>query len=311
MRILFTGASSFTGYWLASALSQAGHQVVAPLRSRIDTYSPQRADRVRRLSGMVELVEEAPFGSDAFLQLLAGAKFDLLCHHAAQVGDYRDPNYDVVAATAANTHRLQEVLQHAGGMAALVLTGTFFEQDEGAGSSPHRAFSPYGLSKGLTAQIFRYYCERRELPLAKFVIPHPFGPFEEPRFTAYVANCALAGKVIEVRTPAYVRDNIHVDLLAACYVRFVAAASQAGKPISLNPSGYVETQGAFTDRMAREFGKRLGRICEVRHLVQTDFPEPRVRINRDHAASMVPEWSEQAAWDGVLAYFKEASTRAS
>jgi len=47
------------------------------------------------------------------------------------------------------------------------------------------AFSPYGLSKGLTAQAFRYWCGALDVPLGKFVLPNPFGPFEEPRFCHY------------------------------------------------------------------------------------------------------------------------------
>ena len=65
------------------------------------------------------------------------------------------------------------------------MTGSVFEQDEGVGNAPMAAFSPYGLSKGLTAQAFRYGCGTLDVPLGKFVIPNPFGPFEEPRFCHY------------------------------------------------------------------------------------------------------------------------------
>ena len=58
------------------------------------------------------------------------------------------------------------------------------------------------------------------MPLGKFVIPNPLGPFEEPRFCAYLIRQWQAGEAAEVRTPAYVRDNIHVDLLAAAYAAF-------------------------------------------------------------------------------------------
>jgi hypothetical protein len=46
------------------------------------------------------------------------------------------------------------------------------------------------------------------------VIANPFGPLEEPRFCAYLVKTWAAGQVPEVRTPLYVRDNIHVSLLA-------------------------------------------------------------------------------------------------
>ena len=52
--------------------------------------------------------------------------------------------------------------------------------------------------------------------LAKFVIANPFGPLEEPRFTAYLAREWLGGRSAVVRTPEYLRDNIGGGLCAFC-----------------------------------------------------------------------------------------------
>ncbi len=48
-----------------------------------------------------------------------------------------------------------------GALKGAVLTGSAFEQDEGACEAPLVAFSPYGPSKGLTAAIVSHRC--REL----------------------------------------------------------------------------------------------------------------------------------------------------
>ena len=47
-----------------------------------------------------------------------------------------------------------------------------------------RAFNAYGLSKGLTAAAAESYADRERFTFEKFVIPNPFGPYEEPRFTS-------------------------------------------------------------------------------------------------------------------------------
>ena len=104
----------------------------------------------------------------------------------------------------------------------MLLSGSVFEGGEGAGSQGLPDFSPYGLSKSLTAQMFRYYCGTSGLSLGKFVIPNPFGPYEEPRYTAYLMKNWLAGGTPSCSSPAYVRDNIHVSLLAKAYARFAA-----------------------------------------------------------------------------------------
>lgn len=302
MKILLTGASSFTGYHFARALAAAGHEVVAPLRGqRADYTTGARAGRVARLGEVAEIVEGCVFGSDRFLDLARSGGWGALCHHAAQVGDYRSPDYDLLDAVAQNTHRLREVLQALGPATGVIATGSVFEAGEGAGNAPLVAFSPYGLSKGLSWEILRHWCQALGHPYGKFVIPNPFGPHEEPRFGAYLMNTWKKGETAGVRTPDYVRDNIHVDLLALAYAGFVAEVAAGRSDARLNPSGYVETQGAFTLRFAEEMRRRSDLACAVELGEQTDFSEPVVRINTDRIRPA--GWSETAAWDAVANFY--------
>jgi UDP-glucose 4-epimerase len=306
MRILLTGASSFTGCWFAEMLSRAGHYVAAPLRAaaNADSADKVRSERLRRLRCLsgVELIADCTFGSDRFLDVARGQDFDVICLHHSEASDYRNTHFDVAAALAANTRNLRSALERMGerGLKAVVLTGTFFEPDEGAGNAPLAAFSAYGLAKGLTAHVVRYRCHELGVPYGKFVIPHPFGPLEQPRLGAYLARCWREGKAAEIRTPAYIRDNIPVSLLALCYRRFVEESAAAPPARKLNPSGYVEAQGAFVQRMAREIGCRIGRECRVTLLAQTEFPEPLMRVNTDPAVHYAAGWNESAAWDGYV-----------
>jgi UDP-glucose 4-epimerase len=304
MKILFTGASSFTGYWFVKELSSAGHEVTAIFRHRVSDYPDKlRQKRIGALTDLSRPVFGASFGDDCFLKLIRETNWDLLCHHAANATNYKNPDFDVAGALANNTHRLPMVLDalRDAGCGKIVLTGSMFENDEGAGSDDLRAFSPYGLSKGLTWQMFRYYAEVRHLALGKFVIPNPFGPYEEPRFTYYLMKSWFAGTRAAVNTPSYVRDNIHASLLAMAYVRF--ATTLPDGITRTNPSGYVETQGAFAQRVATELRLRLGLPCEFELKVQTDYSEPRVRINTDPCDASVLNWNEATAWDELANYY--------
>lgn len=313
MKILLTGASSFTGYWFAETLAAAGHHVVAPLRgARDSTADRERTERLRRLVDKVEVIPECAFGSPRFLEIARSRDIDILCHHAAEVGDYRNPDFDITAAAAANTLNLRAALKAMGerGVKGMVLTGSYFEYDEGAGSQPLLAFSPYGISKGLTAQIVRHRCYEFAIPYAKFVIPHPFGPLEQPRLGAYLAKAWASGAVAQIRTPAYIRDNIHVSLLAAAYRRFVEEPWHSANERKLNPSGYVESQGAFVQRLAREIGRRLGRDLPVELLRQTEFAEPIMRVNTDPAIRHAADWNESKAWDEYANVFESTRSAA-
>jgi UDP-glucose 4-epimerase len=147
----------------------------------------------------------------------------------------------------------------------------------GFGGGSAEGVSLYGSSKTLTAQTFRFWCDRLDVPLAKFVIPNPFGPSEEPRFTHYLMATWDKGGVAGVKTPAYVRDNIHVSLLALAYADFVARTPAAAVE-KLGPSGYVESQGAFAFRFAREMESRMQLLMavEIRAFLAADAISPRL-----------------------------------
>ena len=305
MRILLTGASSFTGVWFLSALRDAGHDVTVTMTQEgPDSYDePKRRERVDAVGGLAsDVLWATRFGDESFLRAVGG--FDLLCHHGADVRDYKSRDFDVSRALASNTQGLRAALDAFadGGGRRVLLTGSVFEGGEGAGGQGLPHFSPYGLSKALTAEVFRYECGDRGLHLGKFVIPNPFGPMEEPRFTAYLMRNWFEGKTPQVNTPAYIRDNIHVDLLARCYAGF--AESLGGEPgfSKCAPTGYVESQGTFTERLAREMRPRLGLECGVGFAHQTEFPEPRMRVNTD--AADAPGWDEASAWDAFAEYYK-------
>jgi len=306
MKILFTGASSFTGFWFVKVLAAAGHEVVCPLTRDVENYTGTRGQRIEWLKPVCRLVPHAPFGSDNFLKLAGAESFALLCHHAADVSNYKSADFDAKAALRNNTHNLPAVLKilREQGLKSVALTGTYFEAGEGTGSTPLRTFSPYSLSKTLTFASFQNHCCAAGLPLGKFVLPNPFGPLEEPRFTAFLMKSWKASQPCEVKTPDYVRDNIHVDLLALAYAKFVAQVAAAKAPLlKINPSGYVETQGEFAQRVAREVKVRLGWACALKLSKQEDFGEPLNRANTEPAAKLAPDWSESKAWDAFTEFY--------
>jgi UDP-glucose 4-epimerase len=305
MRVLLTGATSFTGMWFAKALAGKGHHVLAAIRRPQAAYSGLQAARLEQLDGICAFSWNAPFGSLEFLDLIdRQGPFDILCHHAADVKDYKSPDFDAVAATASNTRALRDVLAKLGNAACnrIVLTGSVFESDEGTGSDPGRAVSPYGLSKTLTSQIFQYYARRAGFGLGKFVIPNPFGPFEERRFTDFLMRCWKDGKPARIATPRYVRDNVPVTLLAAAYADFVEKSPHTGF-CRLNPSFYIETQGAFAQRFAGAISQRLNIAVPLEFADQRDFSEPEIRVNTDPLQAASLGWSEADFWDATARYY--------
>ena len=248
MHALFTGASSFTGCWFVEALVAEGFVVTATCRDPLSRYTGLAASRLGRAARVAELVEGCAFGDARFLALIAEAgPFDLLCHHGALTAGHRGTGFAVGDAVAANTQRVEAVLDAllARGCRTLLVTGTIFEADEGRSTPPTGAITAYGLAKTLSWQVLRYEAERRRMALGKLTIPHPFGPLEKPGLTTTLAQRWLAGETPLIEQPHLVRDFVHVDLLAASYARFARFLVGASATHRLAPSGYVETVADF------------------------------------------------------------------
>ena len=311
MRILFTGASSFTGYWFVKELAANGHRVTTVLRKPREQYVGTRGERVRQVVEASETVAVCSFGDETFLDLIRGGEWDLLCHHAADVTNYKSPDFDSIAALSNNTHNLGAVLAtlKERGCHHVLLTGSIFEQREGAGGQDAVAVSPYGLSKGLTYDLFQFHAQRQGIDLSKFVIPNPFGPHEEQRYTSFLVKSWFQGERPCCGTPNYVRDNIHVSLLAKAYCRYAEAVVSGRAPSKASPCGYTESQGAFTLRFAQEMEKRLGIPCPVDLEKDHPFAEPGIRINSDLLDADTLQWDESAAWDELADYYKATYRR--
>jgi UDP-glucose 4-epimerase len=307
LRILFTGASSFTGMWFVRALARRGHGIVVVNRKERGVHSGLGAERLGRVVDCCTLLWDAPFGSPRFLDIIASeGPFDVLCHHGAETAGYRNKEFDCVGAVASNARSLPEVVAalRATGCDRIVLTSSVFEGDGQGGPAASRALNGYGLSKALTSQIFEFYARQGGIGLGRFIIPNPFGPYEEPRFTDYLIRSWHRGGTAMVKTPRYVRDNIHVSLLSECYCELVHSMPRTGCH-KLGPSGYAEAQGDFAVRFAREIGARLKLVTPLELARQRVLDEPAICINSDVVLAAELVWDERKAWDELADYYAE------
>ncbi len=311
MKILFTGASSFTGFWMASALCDAGHEVTAIYtKGQPADYADLRRRRVDLLGAKVQPVFGLAFGEEKFLEVIrTRGPFEVICHHGSATGDYKSPAYDYRQALERDTRGISAVLDTAlaVGLRAFVHTGTYFEADEGTGSMPHRAFSPYALSKTLSWQTVRFQCEVRGIRVGKFVLPNPVGLWDEPRLVGYLLRSWARRETAIIQTPGYVRDNAPVELLAKTYAGFVQAlVTGTSLQLKANPSGWAEPVADFATRLQGKIRGFSGLECAVDFARQTDFPEPLARANTESVLANWPAQAEQEFWQSLWAQYRDA-----
>ncbi len=303
MRVLLTGASSFTGLWIAKALAAAGAEVTAVCRGRPDGYDAARRARIEAVGRRAAVVFDRPFGSDGFRRLVEDAlPFDVLCLHHAEVGDFRSPAFQPLEAARSTTEGLAPVLESMArrGLARIVYTGTVFEADEGDGDRPLAAIGGYGLAKTLTAAIVRHAAAEAGVPALKVTIPSPFGPGQTAGVMGYLARCWCRGQVAVIDHPDRVRDFVPVDLLAAHYAALALGRVAAPPGGRSNPSGHVETIERFAERVARELRPRLGLACRIEATQPPKAsPEPRRRFNTEPLATLFDAEARARHFDQV------------
>lgn len=314
MKLLFTGSSSFTGFHILNELAKNDNlDIHAIVSKKITQYDGLKRLRLNLLNEKIKIHENIQFGDDAFLDLLKlnNEKFDILCCHGAYVENYNSNEFDLNKAVSINTKNIALVFEkfkeNNGNI--IINTGSIFEPNEGEGDVNRRAFNPYGLSKYFTNQIFKYYSQIHNISFGKFVIPNPFGQFEEPRFTNYLFNCWSKNETPLVRTPKYIRDNVPVDLLAKSYSDFVVkiidenSKSIISQDYQFNPSGYVESQQLFTKRIIMNINNKFNLEYKVEFYDQIKFDQPISRYNNNSLFGLYPNWNENQFWIDYLEFY--------
>jgi nucleoside-diphosphate-sugar epimerase len=304
LRVLLTGASSFTGSWIARTLAARGHEVVAPLPRPQSEYAGLRGERVALLADAAEVVYNAPVGSERLLSCIASQDhIDVLCIHHAVVGDYRSDEFDVSGAVRSATEgafAITEAVAEKGATVAM-LTRSVFEAGQGVSDDP-RPIGLYAVAKSATVGVWGECVRRSQLARAEFTVTNPFGPYEEPRFVKYLAQTWAADRTPMLRAPYWVRDNIPAPLLAADYAASVERAVQ-GHSVRRVPSHMVASNLEYATRIADQFAPRWDRPCPVGVEAVLDVGEPHLRIGTDRVDWSDHDLDEPAFWDDYAAYY--------
>ena len=304
MKILITGASSFSGAFFVKQLALSGHEVVATYRLQPKSYTGVRLKRVQLASQYARNVYGVSFGDDRFIDLISNESFDVYGHHGAWTQNYRSMNYDIHSAFLNNTKNVQHVLQNLAsrGCHRVVISASIFEGNGVLYERDKIPFSPHGLIKLFTSKTIDFYGCHYGMHVSRFVIPNPFGVLDNPKLIDYLCGEWFARRIAQIKTPLYIRDNIHVELLAQAYVYWLEQMVCTPGSSVFAPSGYVGSMGDFVGRIAKEMRIRLGWPCAYHLEKQTDFSQPKTLVNSTPVLPLFEHWDPATAWEALAAY---------
>ena len=254
--MLFTGLSSFTGYWFTEKLAEKGHKVVGCLSKNMSDYNSDQKERLNQANSNIRIEQNVSFGSESFLQLVSDFKPEVFSFHHAFVTGYKDPSFNVDNAISNNLNNYEEVIKRLAesGCKQIIMTRSIFEKGLGK-TDVESDISPYGHSKRKTFEIFSQAVPK-DIKLRSFVICNPVGRYEGNNLTSYLIKCWIEGKPASLMQPKLVRDFVPIELLSNSYAQFIEANKQMIIPSYLPVSNY-------------EYARKIGDITRKLKNIQT------------------------------------------
>ena len=178
---------------------------------------------------------------------------------------------------------------------SVIWTGTYYEANEAKGSNPEVDISPYARSKRLSWEHLDKLARDLGIPLGKFVMPNPFGPWEGKGITHYLISNWLGGETPTLKEPNSVLDNCPVDLLALEYTKYVELKNAVVKQGSFKPSCYVMSTYEFACKVKDAFERYSNSSIELSSLKPTGLEKPLSRFNKTKILDL-KTWNESAFW---------------
>ena len=307
MKVIFTGASSFTGVWFVYEMARRGVDVTTTFTRTPLEYDGLRGQRVRWARSLSTSFFGTKFGDEQFLQMCEQAgPVDALCLHGAFTQGYAQSNFLLGHAVQENTRGAREVMEVLGrqGCRRLIWTGTYIES-EFSGASHEHQHPLYGESKQRSREILAELCRELGWQMDCVILPHVYGPLQSGNWIDYLMRRWASDQVARVVMPSRVRDHAHVSLLARFYADILATTPEGG-PIRIHrPSGEILPVGAFAVQLSDEVSQRTGWDCRLQFDTVPRRGEPFRYANTTPLTDLYPDFDASGAWDAFVNFHLE------
>ena len=277
MNLLFLGVSSFTGYHFVNEISKIKSiKIYCTLTKNLKDYDSIRLSRINLIKKKtnIKLILKTKFGDKKFIKLISDIKFNTVCLHHALTKNYNDDiKFDLKKSLNVNLPNIDKVFKKINEKSLLVISNTVFQKIKKKNYAP---LNKYGISKTLTYEKIKKYCNKYNLRYKSVYITNPWGLFEEKKLNYFLIEGWLKNKKISISYPRYIRDNIFIEKLSQVYSKIIKSKS---KKIDYFPSGYCCSNKEFIEAFKKKFEKFFNIKVEVDYLFKTKHTQPIKRVN--------------------------------
>lgn len=277
MKLLFLGVSSFTGYHFVKKISEKKKNIIyCTLTKKINQYKSIRLKRIKELKKKKNIIfiKKTKFGDKSFIKLLSKNKFDTICFHHASTKDYNDDSkFKLNKSLEQNISNINKVFNKINKQTKIIVSNTIFQKII---SKKYKAVNKYGISKSITYDKIKNYCNKYNLKYKCIYITNPWGILEEKKLNYYLIYNWLQNKEVYVSHPNYIRDNIYIDKLTNYYLKMIKSKS---KKIEYFPSGYCSSNKVFIEALKYQFERFFKKKVKIKYSSQIKYNQPIKRIN--------------------------------
>jgi UDP-glucose 4-epimerase len=259
MRALVTGGAGFIGSHLAERLHSQGHTVLV-----VDNLA-SGTSRLPILQDLGVDVDTTDIRQEKLRSVISSFAPQLIFHLAAQPNVNRsvaDPLHDA-KVNVVGTLRVLETARELGARVVFASSGgTIYGQVEAtqlpiSEDTEGRPTSPYGITKKVAEDYFRFYRGTYALPFVSLALSNVYGPRQDPHGEAGVVaifafrllkgeRCVIFGDGKQTRDFVYVGDVVDA---------FLAAAERGG--------GETINVGTGVETSVEELYRAMAAVCRV------------------------------------------------
>ena len=295
--ILFTGVSSFTGFYFVKKMSENKNiNIFCALTQNRKSYSLLQKKRIDLISKKknVHLLFNCKFGDKNFIRLLKLKKFKILCFHHSYTKNYNDNlNFNFSKSLINNLNNVENVFSNILKNSKIIISNSYFQSSF---KKNYKSFNKYGISKNITYETYKNFCNLYNIKYKSIFINNPWGVLEEKKFNYYLISSWLKNKEVNIKHPNYIRDNINVEILSSKYNKIVLSNSSKNE---YYPSGYCSSNKVFVEALRVEFEKFFNITTKVKYSKNLVNNEPITRINKSKILKEVKFQNK----DNLIQYF--------
>lgn len=306
--VLLTGASSFTGFWFAKELKLKGFNVFCPLPRSENDYNGIKAKRIDNIKRDVTFIFNSPLGENKFNDLLE-KPFDILCLHGAHVQNYESPKFELLNSLNCNLNEIEFILKKSffNGCKTVLWTSSIFEDvlDNNDENTDYYKvpWLKYALSKKTSYTIVKHLSISMGFNFVRFVIPNPFGPFEDQKLCFHLTKSLMQGSDFIVKTPDYLRDMIHIENLAEIYVKQILHSRELSIFKECRPSEYRMKIFDFAKLLTSKYNQFYNAEYEIEKMKQEIFNEPIELLNGEFNSVSGKSKDNDNLWYNYFEYY--------